>query len=204
MIPTGDFDRLRSDIIERYQDIDIPITFGVLIADYRQQLAREYILNYVKVFDKESNKYIDFFIPGYAPFYGGEYTKLMDKDNNRYFFNKKLFEDFVFKLNRIFGVPYENNPMLVLIELDNNNFVRSRKMVLDLGYMDGGIQRSCVLFKRIFDIARRHVSIDDFSHNLASTYIKEHIIDLIIDSLEGNIITELNTLYRNIRRFRVN
>ncbi len=59
MFPTGDFDRLKYEIIEWYSDIDIPITFGILTADYEQSLAREYIINYIDVFDKRSNKYID-------------------------------------------------------------------------------------------------------------------------------------------------
>ncbi|MEX1377682.1 MAG: hypothetical protein AB1Z23_09480 [Eubacteriales bacterium] len=34
MFPTGSFDRLRHDVLDRYSDMDIFITFGVLIADY--------------------------------------------------------------------------------------------------------------------------------------------------------------------------
>ena len=203
MFPTGDFDRLRRDVIERYKDIDIPITFGVLIADYRQSLAREYILNYVDVFDRKSNKYIDFFIPGYAPFYGGTQTKLMDKDDNPYFFNENLFLEFVSKFERTFDVPYEFNPMLILIELDGKNFEKSRKMVLALDEMDGGIKKSGVLFQKIFEIAKRHVSLDDFSNNLVSTYVKDNIIDSIISALGNDIIAEVNTQRKNIRRFIV-
>lgn len=203
MFPTGDFDRLRRDVIERYKDIDIPITFGVLIADYRQSLAREYILNYVDVFDIKSNKYIDFFIPGYAPFCGGMQTKLMDKDDNPYFFNENLFLEFVSKFEQTFDVPYEFNPMLILIELDGKNFEKSRKIVLALDEMDGGIKKSGVLFQKIFEIAKRHVSLDDFSNNLVSTYVKDNIIDSIISALGNDIIAEVNTQRKNIRRFIV-
>lgn len=40
-------------------------TAAILIADYQQQLAREHILNYVDLFNRESDKYIDFYVPGY-------------------------------------------------------------------------------------------------------------------------------------------
>ena len=203
MIPTGDFDRLSVDVIKRYTYIDIPITFGVLIADYRQTLAREYILNYVKVFDKKSNKYIDFFIPGYAPFYGGQQTKLMDKDHNQYYFNEDLFLEFIDKFERVFDISYEFNPMLVLVELNGNRFESSRKMVLALDSMDGGVKKSGVLFQKIFDIARSYVSLDDFSNRLISTYIKGNVIDSIINALGNDFIAEVNTQQKNIRRFLI-
>lgn len=46
MWPLGQYDRLVHEI-KRREDNSIPVTFGLLIADYNQQTCREYILNYI-------------------------------------------------------------------------------------------------------------------------------------------------------------
>lgn len=61
------FEKLSRRILEKY-DEDIPITMGILVADYRQSDAREYILNYLNRFDERSGRYIDFYLPGYYMF----------------------------------------------------------------------------------------------------------------------------------------
>jgi hypothetical protein len=47
MWPLGSYDRMVHEI-KRRENRDIPVTFGILIADYRQQINREYILNYIE------------------------------------------------------------------------------------------------------------------------------------------------------------
>ena len=61
------FESLSKRVLEKY-DEEIPITMGILVADYRQSDAREYILNYLNRFDEKSGKYIDFYLPGYYMF----------------------------------------------------------------------------------------------------------------------------------------
>lgn len=68
MNPTGSYLRFQNDLLDRYsnyEDSDF-VTFGILIADPRQTAAREFIFNYLNVFDRESGDYFDFFIPGYT------------------------------------------------------------------------------------------------------------------------------------------
>ena len=48
MNPSGDYKRFEIEIVNRYEDYDIPITFGILIADYRQRNCSDYIINYLK------------------------------------------------------------------------------------------------------------------------------------------------------------
>lgn len=63
MIPIGDFPLLCKKIINKYDDYE-KITFGILLADPRQTESREYILNYLNLFNKESCGLFDFFVPG--------------------------------------------------------------------------------------------------------------------------------------------
>ena len=55
------FESLSKKVLQKYEGISI--TMGILIADYRQTDAREYILNYMNRFDELSGKYIDFYLP---------------------------------------------------------------------------------------------------------------------------------------------
>ncbi len=119
MFATGDFERLKHDIVKRYENNDIKITFGILIADYDQSLAREYILNYLKIFNKKSDKYIDFFIPGYVPYHNhASPTKFIDTGKHRYYFSRELFESFIHEFEGQFDFEYSFNPVLVLVELE--------------------------------------------------------------------------------------
>ena len=93
MIPIGDFSLFRDSIIKRYNDYE-QITFGILLADPRQTEAREYILNYLDVFNKQSKHYFDFFLPGFDNLYTGpSHDPLYDITVNkkRYYFVPEMF-----------------------------------------------------------------------------------------------------------------
>lgn len=165
MFPTGDFDRLKYEIMEWYDDVNIPITFGILIADYEQSLAREYILNYMDVFDNLSNTYIDFFIPGYT-IYGSNddiRTSMRNKDGATYYFSRKLFTDFIEKFESLFDYEYGFSPVLLLVELKNRNFTGTKKIVIELDTEAFNIKKAGILFKSIFNIAKQYVNILDYS-----------------------------------------
>lgn len=201
MLPTGNFSRLRCDVIERYKDSGIPVTFGILIVDYRQTLAREYILNYMSVFNKKSNKYIDFFVPGYVPFGTGRETGMKDRDGNIYNFSTDVFFDFIEKFETTFGFKYDYNPALILVEFDDKDFNRTKKIIINLDSQEGEIKRTGVLFEKIFDFAKSHVELSEFSHNLVTTYMKGTWVDSVISAIGSSLLSEINTQQRNIRRF---
>lgn len=90
MWPLGEYERLVHEI-KRRENSDISITFGLLIVDYRQQLNREYILNYINRFNYKSNKYINFYLPGYyeEEIYGSEQTIKINA--KKYYFSDEMF-----------------------------------------------------------------------------------------------------------------
>ena len=102
MFPTGDYERFEHEIGSVYRDYDIPITYGILIADMRQPACAEHIVNYLNRFHRLSNKYFDFFIPGYS-FYGYRNGKKLDSciDGKSLFFSDELFDEFVQKIEEI-------------------------------------------------------------------------------------------------------
>ena len=206
MYPTGDFERFKNDVLERYDAIDIPITFGVLIADYRQDRAKQEILNHLVPFNDKSNRYIDFFIPGYQPdFLGGssDCLRIKDRDGNKLVFNEDIFEEFVDEFQKAFHYVYEFNPVLVLVELSGKKFADARKIVIELDSPYSDIKRTGSLFLEIFDIAKRFVNIEDFSRNLVGTYLKGAYVDAIIQAIGNDMLSEVNNQQKNIRRFTI-
>lgn len=205
MLGTGDFSRLKHDVLERYDDIDIPISFGILIADYRQTAAKEYLLNYWEYFNDHSGKYIDFFIPGYMTFEtpGSIETKIHNKYGDSYYFDSRVFQDFISQFEQNFAYQYSFNPVLILVELEKKNFINTRKMIIELDDDLMCIRRSGVLFSKIFDIAHKYVRVEDFSRELSAVYVKGKVIDSLASVLDGDYGSALDSHRRVLWKYRV-
>lgn len=115
MNPVRTFDQITQEILDKYDYKTI--TVGILIADGNQTAARDYIINYMDKFDKESGKYIDFFVPGYCErisnstvsiekrYHPNAYEKwicmgdlpmfIIRRNQTAYYFDKFLFDDFI-------------------------------------------------------------------------------------------------------------
>lgn len=221
------FEKLSIDVLNKYEDI--PVTMGILIADYRQTEAREYILNYLNRFDERSGKYIDFYIPGYYMFADespNECEKRSYKNicisrhrtsaesifinrlKERFYFDSYLFEEFLDELETKSGISYTYNPMLILVEINKGKGYGAiefqDKMIIDLD--DGtprGIKRSGTLFEEIFAIAKREVNLDRFKKEMGMHYIKGNAVKKIAKILEGNLIEVLEDTTEGIRKYQI-
>ena len=111
MFPTGSFGRMENELYwrEKNKGTDIPITVGILIADVRRQLEREYIFNYINRLNLETGNLIDFYIPGYIKvsnqddydnmkYYLNNCTERFKLGKNFYYFSYELFYEFLDKL----------------------------------------------------------------------------------------------------------
>ncbi len=222
------FESLSKRILEKYDD-NMPITMGILVADYRQSDAREYILNYLNRFDEKSGKYIDFYLPGYYMFSEESETKWKNRSHRnicisrhcssnepifinrlkeRFYFDQYLFENFLRDFENKTGVSYTYSPMLILIELNKRNSYRQLefqdKMVIDLDNgTPYGIRRSGVLFEEIFNIAKREVRLDRFDREIRMYYLKGNAVKTIASVLEGNIIEPLVDTVEGIMQYRI-
>ena len=206
MFPTGDYERFEHEIGSVYRDYDIPITYGILIADMRQPACAEHIVNYLNRFHRLSNKYFDFFIPGYS-FYGYRNGKKLDSciDGKSLFFSDELFDEFVQKIEEILDIKYTYNPMLVLVEKKPNQKPNKddKKIIIELDNMPGGVQRSGMLFEEIFDIAKEHVDIEEYSRDLTKTYIKDHILDEIVKCIDKKGLSILHSFNKWTQIYRI-
>lgn len=206
------FEILMKKILDQYKDLEVPITVGILLADYRQTDAREYILNYLNRFDKLSGKYIDFYLPGYYLYAGDSSNEWKTRSHynvcisrhrsndyicirrtgEKYYFDDYLFEEFIRDMENKMQISYTYNPMLLLVEVNMNNargkIEYQRKMVIELDNTQQGIRRSGCLFDEIFQIAQREANLDRFGKSIKMKYIKGCAIKSLAKALDGNII----------------
>lgn len=221
MIPTGDFTRFKNDILSRYEDEEV--TFGILIADPRQNETREYIYNYLSVFHEESEKLFDFFIPGYEQaIYRGKPYKLdmyhettssvsindhtfrMMSNNIGFQFDRCLFDDFCSKLKEYFGIQYTFNPMLILMSMKPGYIHTAEYIVIELDDNEWhSVRRSGVFFVDLFKSLRTDTSLVHIQNYMTSTYAKGNLIDAIINSLDINWLIEVKKYGNEKKRYRI-
>jgi len=177
---------LRELKVKQYEE-NLSCTAGILVADYMQQLAREFIFNYLDIFHKESGSYIDFYIPGYVKVTDDTSFDFSVGDI-KYRFDRDSFNTSVLDLKKIFGIKYRFRPLLILQEFINGN-TTERRIVIEFNTEESGR-----LFEEIFDIARREVNIEEFSTELRNAQIKKMLPQIIKDAvkkLSGKAIIEL-------------
>ena len=221
MIPTGDFFRLKNDILSRYENDEV--TFGILIADPRQNETREYIYNYLSVFHDESGKLFDFFIPGYEKvIYRGkpykldvyhettssrvinEHTFRMVSNNIEFQFNRRLFDEFCSKLKENFGIQYTFNPMLILMSMKPGYIHTAKYIVIELDDNEWhSVRRSGVFFIDLFNIFRTDTSLEYIQNHMKSTYAKGNLINTIINSIGKSWLVEVKKYGDEIKRYRI-
>jgi len=203
MFPTGSFDRMKSDVINRYEEYDIPLTVGILIADARQADVKQYVLNYLKRFDKNSGQTFDFFIPGYINNNSAGSIKLdFSKEGQQFYFSYEKYEEFLNQIEVRMGVMLNNQPTLILAEFKKGVF--GNMMIIELNDQNISVKnKSYDLFMRIFEISKKHVDINKFRDKLRSTYIVGGLVNLLKTELEKKLIVRIGTeVSRNYTKFK--
>ncbi len=214
MNPIGAYQTFYDELIRRYNDYGDHeiISFGILLADFRQQDAREYILNYLEDFDRESGKYFDFFIPGYIEEWSIKWCKsnagiLQGRDikvrNTGYVFNYELFSDFYQNLDHQFGIKYTYNPMLILMSMERNYPGSARYIVIELDNIGKGIRRSGVLFERIFEIAKGDNSMEAFRKRCFYTFVQDDIVSTISSAIGIPWLEQIAKIGTECKRYRI-
>ena len=201
MWPVGTYERMVYDIKAR-ENPYLPVTFGVLIADYRQQKAREYILNYISRFDKLTGKYINFYLPGYLEErdYGCDG---IDIRGLQYKFSPQEYMKFLESFSYDFDIDYPYNPVLVLIEYDRGHFKFSRKITIELDSDGSKIEQSGRLIERIVDIAKEYISLDDFSTRLTRDAVGSSLLERIIEATNNAMLVSISKGVNDAMRYRI-
>ena len=206
MNPIGSYYRLESELMEAKEKLgtDAYITFGILFVDARQSETKEYIINYINKFDRESKDYFDFFIPGYTDYGRGEPVIKLKRTGQEYFFNDDLFDEFCEWSERKLRVEYTYNPMLVLVSMKAGRIGEAQKIVIELDSQEVyGVKRSGIFFREIFKMAKSDGSLEGISHEMERLYIKGNLVNTIIHSLGQNWLVELKKTKDKVQIFRI-
>ncbi|WP_321993975.1 hypothetical protein [Clostridium butyricum] len=202
MWPLGSYERMVHEI-KRRENPDIPITFGILIADYRQSLNQEYILNYINRFDYKSDRYINFYLPGYIDDdrYGSNQEICIN--DKKYYFNLNEYEKFLIYLENDFKIEYPYTPILLLVEYKNGHFSKSNIVRIELDSDPINIKRTGILFEKIFLCAQSHVNIDDIQKGLRKTAFKEGLLENIVQALDISWLTAIQSMSENVKSYKI-
>ena len=206
MNPTGSFDRFKDDILTKYNDYEYGdiVTFGILVADPRQSEAKEYIYNYLDVFHKKSGRNFDFFIPGYTEYSCSDSIQAIILNRKKYYFDEKMFFDFLDKIEEKFKIEYTYNPMLILMSMELGNVASSEYIVLELDDTDKhNIRRSGVLFREIFQLAHTTKSLQDIHSGFIKTYLKGNLLNNILEILQQDSLLEIIKIGENFKKYRI-
>ena len=196
MFPIGSFDRMESDLRTREYEkgTDIPITVGILIADFRRQFCKENIFDQLERLDKKSGPLIDFYIPGYCMT-----TEIDEHDMNAYKFKNKtysfsseLFDDFRENLEHR-KVEITGHAQLILFPYTDGRLAFDDAMIFDLEQdeLKGKTKSTKLFFDFIFKIAGQTTQFEDFRRktnldrvkNISLCFIKEHLPGALISLL---------------------
>lgn len=229
MLPSMFIEDIQKQINELYSGMGL-VTIGLLVADARQNEAKQYILNYLNMFDLHSGKYIDFFIPGYYTdsenvncnrrlrYHPTSTASSININDNpvftlertgaKYYFDSNLFEKFIENMRSSLGIKYTYNPMLILVEIDltkwRGEIAYQKKMIIELDDNTNiGIRRSGMLFDRIFELAKETVNLNRYRNQVRMYYIKGAVVERLIKFLEGDWIETIADTAGDILKFRV-
>ena len=193
MFPVGSFSRMKNDLYRREYEkgTDIPITVGILIADYRRSFCKENVLNQLERFDKKSGPLIDFYIPGYCK------TSEIDEHyvddyrfkNKKYSFSPQYFNEFIDELEKR-NIKVTGRFQLLLLPYENHHLLFHQAISFDLESDESGnkIESTKLFFESIFQIASETTAFEVFkariNHDRASNwffgFLKEKLPDAIL------------------------
>ena len=152
MYPIGTYDRFVQKIKGR-EGKGKPKYLGVLFCDIEQQNVKEYIINYIKVFDKNSAEYFDFYIPGYLESKTSYTSDMFEFKGDKYKFNREKYNEFCYKFSQDFEIEFPYVATLVLLEYESGNFNMAKRSVFNLEEIQGNLKSSGCFFDLIFKSA---------------------------------------------------
>ena len=188
MFPVGSYEHFVQEIKNR-ENPDVPVTFGLLIADCRQQAGKQYILNYLERFHHLSGEYINFYLPGYL---NDSFFSSNDKitvNNKDYYFDFEFYNSFLEQLEKDFNIKYPYSPVLYLIEYSKGNFKFSKSIRFDLDTDTIDIRKVGELFEVIFKIAHANVDIEEFKKEIWIKLLKKNLIDDIVTLIDNKYLS---------------
>lgn len=199
MLPIFQYEDFVRKVKQKRREKGVTV-FGILICDYRQQLCREYILNYLNRFHKLAGKNMDFYLPGYVE----ECQSYLEENairiaNKKYYFVPEIYEEFLDNLSNDFDIPFPYNPNLILMEYEGGHFKKSKKVIIELDSSERDIQKVGKLFEEIFVIAQNKVDLKKMMGQLGKNQIRDNFWDMLIELIDNKYLTKVKDMYETYK-----
>ena len=194
MFPVGSFNRMQNDLrLKEYnKGTDIPITVGILIADYRRSFCKENILNQLERFDKKSGPLIDFYMPGYCKTseIDEHYVDKYKFKNMEYSFSPKYFNEFIDELEYR-GIKVTGRAQLILLPYEHNHLLFNEAISFDIesDEYSNKIESTKLFFEDIFKIASVTAEFEIFKSKINHDRASRFIFDFIKEKLSDTILS---------------
>ena len=194
MFPTGSFDRMKSELWFREYEkcTDIPITVGILIADYRRRFCKENVINQIERLDKKSGPLIDFYIPGYCK--TAEIDEVYLEDfrfkGKSYSFSVEYYNEFIEKLEKM-GVEVTGRTQFLLIPYENNKLQVNQALCFDLENDENKskIVSTKLFFDSIFEISKETTQFEVFKRKIAQERVSAGVIRFLKENLPNTVLS---------------
>lgn len=175
MIPVYDFDYFKQQL-EQFETDLTETTIGILFVNFNNyhnadiQALQGFLLEYNTL----SGKDINFYIPG------------LSQDTQIPFFDKDSYSIFREKFQSEFQIKLKRSTSTLLLMEYGRNHVMPRHIQISILNDNHNLETTDQLFRNIFEIARHHVEILDFSSRLEIKHLKYQSKAITKYVLEGN------------------
>ena len=194
MYPVGSFSRMKNDLwLREYEKgTDIPITVGILIADYRRNFCRENVLNQLERFDKKSGPLIDFYIPGYCKTseIDEHYADKYRFKSKEYSFSPKYYDEFIDELEAR-NIKVTGRTQLILLPYERNHLLFDQAISFDVESDESGnkIESTKLFFESIFQIASETTKFDEFKKRIDRSRAANWFWGFLKENLPGTVLS---------------
>jgi len=175
MLPTNDkMDTILKNLLGDSSKLHTFMT-GVLLVDGRTEDAKEYVLRYISDFNRESGKYIDFYLPGYIS--EEDSYKVGDSftldypiriDGEMFYFQPTLYEEARDEYKYEWNIEKSRYPMLILMDIikEHGRYVVDQHLTISLkNYMQNSPTTVQDLFYKIFDYAQKNTGMGSLMYH---------------------------------------
>lgn len=196
MFPTGSFEAMEFELRKREYEkgTDIPITVGILIADFRRRFCKENIFDNIERLDKKTGPLIDFYIPGYCltSEIDTHYQNSYRLKNGTYSFSSQYFDEFVEHLENI-GITVTGRTQLILLNYHRGSLKFDDIFSIDLedAERSGKIKSVKLFFDQIIEIASHTTEYPFFERTINTNFLIDKIVGFIKEKMPDLILSSV-------------
>ena len=167
---------------EYQKGTDLPITVGILVADYRRSFCQENIIDQLDRLNKKSGALIDFYIPGYKK---TPYSQIADLlhityKGEKYRFSKETFNAFLDALEQR-NIKLTGRTQLLLVPFENGRLLLKDALGFDLekGEDVERVGSVKLFFDYLIEISKKTTDFEEYRKTIQQDRIKSAFLDFL-------------------------